>query len=58
MATQQQEKMLNIISHYENTNQNHAEITLEDGYDEKKNKNKLGLGRMWTEWSPQICCWG
>ena len=28
--------MLNIISHYENTNQNHAEITLEDGYDEKK----------------------
>ena len=27
--------MLNIISHYENTNQNHAEITLEDGYNEK-----------------------
>ena len=28
--------MLNIIGHYENTNQNHAEITLEDGYNEKK----------------------
>lgn len=41
--------MLNIIGHYENTNQNHAEITLEDGYNEKKQERaraRQDVGRV------------
>ena len=37
--------MLSIISHYENTNQNHAEVTLEDGYEEKKKQERARAGQ-------------